>query len=109
MTEIEKQERDKEKTYFAKRIRDIRHEFGYTQEKFSEITCIPYNQLIRYENARQRPPYSVLLTIFDKLDISADYFFERADKHSHHSIPNNLDLNALKKEITRLNDILNEP
>jgi transcriptional regulator with XRE-family HTH domain len=54
----------------GERIRELRKERGYSQEKLAELADIHVNHLRRVELGQANPTYLVLLRLADGLDVA---------------------------------------
>ena len=70
---MEKKDLRKDKKETAERLRVIRNERGYTQEKFAEILDVAYPTYKKIERAESGVTVNQLRLMKEKLDISADY------------------------------------
>ncbi len=71
------------KTAFAKRLRGLRLEHGYTQEKLAEISGVDYKHIQKLEG--QKALYDIKLTTIGKLakafEISVSELLEPCDPY----------------------------
>lgn len=61
------------------RIRNLREDNGYTQEKMARKLSITQRTYSRYENADSTIPLEILCQIADIYNVSTDYLLERTD------------------------------
>ena len=59
----------------GKRVRDLRHERGYSQEKLAELANIHENHVRRIEGGTANPSYLVLFRIARALGVSPSALF----------------------------------
>lgn len=57
----------------AARLKKIREDLGYTQERFAEILGISLSGYIKIENGRNRVSENILRKLHENLNVSADY------------------------------------
>ena len=67
-----------------KRLKEIRENYGMTQNKMAETIGIPLRSYQNYEYGQRNFTAEMLYTLLTKLDISADYFFYRVNNDKHH-------------------------
>ena len=65
--------------YYLKRIKEIRKEKGYSQEKIAKIIGMEQTQYSRYERGENEIKVNVLIDICKALNVSADYILELTD------------------------------
>lgn len=70
---MEKRDLSRDKKETAERLRAIRNEMGYTQEKFAEILDVAYPIYKKIERAESGVTVNQLRLMKEQLDISADY------------------------------------
>lgn len=70
---MEKKDLLKEKKDTADRMRAIRNQMGYTQEKFAEILDVAYPTYKKIERAESGVTVNQLRLMKEQLDISVDY------------------------------------
>jgi len=61
------------------RLKKVREERGYTQEKLAEFLNIGQLQIWRYENGETEPKADTLAKIASFLNVSADYLLGLSD------------------------------
>ena len=59
----------------GKRVRDLRHERGYSQERLAELAAIHENHVRRIEGGTANPSYLVLARIARALGVSPSVLF----------------------------------
>lgn len=62
-----------ERNVFAKTLRALRKERGYTQKEFAEKLSIPANTYNQWENGKREPDFRNLILIANTLHVSVDY------------------------------------
>ncbi len=63
--------------YIGERIKFLREQNGYTQEKLEEITDIQKGTISKYENGHNSPSAENIEKIANAFDVSIDYLFGR--------------------------------
>ncbi len=63
----------------AKRLRGLREQGGYSQQRLSKTLNIPQSSLFRYESGETEPSTSALLKYANFFQVSLDYIFGRTD------------------------------
>ena len=58
------------------KIKSLRKQFGFSQERLGEIADVTYQQIQKYENGTDRISTDRLKLIADGLNIPISYFFE---------------------------------
>lgn len=84
-----------EKILMGLKIRNIRKEKGFTQEKLSEILNIDISGLSKIENGKCFPSVETIYKIIKKLEISPNELFNKSPSHS--DIKENLTIEKIKK------------
>ncbi len=70
------------KELLGKRLREIRKQFGYTQEKMAEIAGIEPQSISKIESGKNFPLLSNLEKIANKLNIELEEFFNYKHKNT---------------------------
>lgn len=65
--------------YVLKRIKEIRKEKGYSQEKIAKKIGMEQTQYSRYERGENEIKVNVLIDICKALNVSSDYLLELTD------------------------------
>lgn len=71
-------------TEFNERLKQIRLEYNLTQKQLAELIGVTERGIQRYEANERKPTFDVLMSLLDKLDISADYLLGRTDNPNSH-------------------------
>ncbi len=58
------------------KIKSLRKQFGFSQERLGEIADVTYQQIQKYENGTDRISTDRLKLIADGLNVPISYFFE---------------------------------
>ena len=64
---------------FAKKLKELRKESGYSQQKMAELLQIKQQSYARYELDTSEPCYEMLVIIAKLFDVSADYLLGLED------------------------------
>ena len=64
---------------FQERLRELRKQFGYTQQEMARKLFISQPSYVRYENGSSEPSQENLVRIADLFDVSVDYLLGRKD------------------------------
>ena len=67
------------KLHFAKRLRELRKEKGFSQVHLGELLGYGYTAISSYETGRNEPSFTDLIRICKILDVSADYILGISD------------------------------
>ena len=78
------------KEIFGKRFKDIRKNFGLTQDKMAEIAGIEPQSISKIESGKNFPLLSNLEKIANKLSISPEEFFKCEHKLSEEELEKEL-------------------
>lgn len=70
---------------FNKRLREVRMERKYTQQKMADMLDIALNTYQKYEQAERSPSLDCLVRISDILDVSTDYLLCRDEFLAKHA------------------------
>ena len=70
------------KELLGKKLREIRKQFGYTQEKMTEIAGIEPQSISKIESGKNFPLLSNLEKIANKLNIELEEFFNYKHKNT---------------------------
>lgn len=84
-----------EKILMGLKIRNIRKEKGFTQEKLSEILNIDISGLSKIENGKCFPSVETIYKIIKKLEISPNELFNKSP--SYLDTKENLTIEKIKK------------
>lgn len=84
------------------RIRKIRKEKEWTQEKLGELTFISREQINYYETGERRPTIENLVLIADQLNVSADYLLGRIKSRKMSNVVISEKTGLSDKAITKL-------
>lgn len=77
------------------RIREMRKERGYTQQKIAKEIGMEQTQYSRYERGENEIKVNVLIDICKALNVSSDYILGLTnDPTTHWTIKNNLNFNG---------------
>ncbi len=68
------------------RLRAVRKERGYTQERLAELTKLSIRHIAGIEKGEANPSFEVLYTITTALGVSFDAIFNPADKQVEREI-----------------------
>ncbi len=89
--------------YIGERIKFLREEKGYTQEKLEEITDIQKGTISKYENGHNSPSAENIEKIVNAFNVSVDYLFGRdvrvineADEN-YNMVVSDVDIKILKE------------
>ena len=84
---------------FADRLKELRKELQYTQEKLAEVTRISVQSIQRYEQGKYKTEPSAynLLQLAKALDVTPEYLLLGANDMTIYT-------EAIKKELKQLND-----
>ena len=72
--------RDDKVQILGERLRILREEAGFSQNKLAKLIGIQQSSLNRYESGFSNPTPETLLWFADYFDVSMDYIFGRTDK-----------------------------
>ena len=72
--------RDDKVQILGERLRILREEAGFSQNKLAKLIGIQQSSLNRYESGFSNPTPETLLWFGDFFDVSMDYIFGRTDK-----------------------------
>ena len=61
----------------GKKLKELRHSFGITQDELAKTIGISRVNYTRYENGKVRPDYETIIKIADYYDVSLDDIFDR--------------------------------
>ena len=61
------------------RLRELRKEKGYTQQKVAMDLNLSQNSISRYENGSREADYDLLIRFADYYNVSIDYILGRTD------------------------------
>lgn len=64
---------------FAKKIKELRLNNGYTQAYVAGCLGIRHASYIKYESGKSRPVYENLVKLAGLYDVSVDYLLDNAD------------------------------
>ena len=64
---------------FAKRLKELRKERGYSQKQFADILHIRQQSYARYELETSEPSYEMLVVIAKHFDVSTDFLLGLAE------------------------------
>lgn len=64
---------------FAKKLKELRKESGYSQQKMAELLQIKQQSYARYELDTSEPCYEMLVIIAKLFDVSTDYLLGLED------------------------------
>lgn len=64
----------------ATRLREIRKQKGYTQQKVALDLNLSQNSISRYENGAREADYELLIRFADYYNVSIDYLLFRTDE-----------------------------
>ena len=64
---------------FAKRLRELRKEKGYSQNDMANLLKIKQQSYARYELNTSEPSYAMLVEISNFFDVSCDYLLGKSD------------------------------
>ncbi|MBP3855211.1 MAG: helix-turn-helix transcriptional regulator [Ruminiclostridium sp.] len=64
---------------FYERLKSLREERGYTQEKLAAVIHVTKNSVSHYERNISLPTIDVLISLADIFDVSLDYLLGRTD------------------------------
>lgn len=78
------------KQIFGKRFKEIRRNFGYTQDKMAEIAGIEPQSISKIESGKNFPLLSNLEKIADNLGIELEDFFDYNHKTSETQLKSDL-------------------
>ncbi len=78
------------KQIFGKRFKEIRKNFGYTQDKMAEIAGIEPQSISKIESGKNFPLLSNLEKIADNLGIELEDFFDYNHKTSEAQLKSDL-------------------
>ena len=78
------------KQIFGKRFKEIRKNFGYTQDKMAEIAGIEPQSISKIESGKNFPLLSNLEKIADSLGIELEDFFDYNHKTSEAQLKSDL-------------------
>lgn len=68
-----------QKTKIFLRIRNLRHNAGYTQENVSHFLHIQRTTYTNYENGSRTPPLDILISLAELYQVSVDYLVRGVD------------------------------
>ena len=89
--------------YIGERIKFLREQNSYTQEKLEEITDIQKGTISKYENGHNSPSAENIEKIADAFDVSVDYLFGRdvrlisEDDEEYVKVVPNIDMEILNE------------
>ena len=66
----------------ANRLREIRKQKGYTQQKVAMDLNLSQNSISRYESGAREADYELLVRFADYYNVSIDYILCRTDQSS---------------------------
>ena len=72
--------RDEKVQILGERLRILREEAGFSQNKLAKLIGIQQSSLNRYESGFSNPTPETLLWFADYFDVSMDYIYGRTDK-----------------------------
>jgi transcriptional regulator with XRE-family HTH domain len=72
--------RDDKVQILGERLRILREEAGFSQNKLAKLIGIQQSSLNRYESGFSNPTPETLLWFADYFDVSMDYIYGRTDK-----------------------------
>ena len=72
--------RDDKVQILGERLRILREEAGFSQNKLAKLIGIQQSSLNRYESGFSNPTLETLLWFADYFDVSMDYIYGRTDK-----------------------------
>ena len=72
--------RDDDMQILGERLRILREEAGFSQNKLAKLIGIQQSSLNRYESGFSNPTPETLLWFADYFDVSMDYIYGRTDK-----------------------------
>ena len=67
---------------FSDRLKTIRKESPYTQQKIADMLCISLNAYQKYEQAERSPSLETLVKLADIFEVTTDYLLECTDVKS---------------------------
>lgn len=71
---------------FGKRLRKIRNQRGFTQQRMADLLSIALITYQKYEQGVRNPSFECLVSIANILDVSIDYLLGRDDFLRTHGI-----------------------
>ena len=74
------QRRCRQLKILGERLRQLREENGFSQNKLSKLIGVPQSSVNRYETGFTNPTPETLLWYADYFDVSLDFIFGRTDK-----------------------------
>jgi transcriptional regulator with XRE-family HTH domain len=69
-----------EKSFFTERLKQLRHEAGFTQEQLSQRAGLSLAAIRHFEQGWREPTYATLLKLADALDVSLAAFEPKRQK-----------------------------
>lgn len=90
---------------FAKRLRELRKEKGFSQVELGEVLGYGYTAISSYESGRNEPRFADLIRICETLDVSADYLLGISDIRKPYAV---LDKNDLMRLYHRAAELAKE-
>ncbi|MBQ3220212.1 MAG: helix-turn-helix transcriptional regulator [Clostridia bacterium] len=64
---------------FEIKLKEIREEKGYTQQKVAELLAVHRTTYMKWENGLREPSNAMLIKIADLFDVSLDYLLGRKE------------------------------
>ena len=64
---------------FPKRLKELRLQYGYTQQQIAELLHIKQQSYIRYEYGTGEPNLQTLVLLSDIYNVSVDYLLGKED------------------------------
>lgn len=71
---------------FGKRLRKMRNQRGFTQQRMADLLSIALITYQKYEQGIRNPSFECLVSIADILDVSIDYLLGRDEFLRTHSV-----------------------
>jgi len=81
---------------FSERLKNLRDERGYTQEKLADVLHVTKNSISHYERNISMPTIDVLIAMANVFNVTMDYLLCRTD----HNLPDRLLKKPIGKNIT---------
>ena len=64
---------------FGERLKELRHENGFTQTYIAKLLNVSGNTIYAWENDKQEPSMTALLKLSEIFHVSLDYLFGKSD------------------------------